>query len=305
MCSVPTTVVAEDEEPARPPRRPEWLRVPLRESPAYHELKRLMRSLRLHTVCEEANCPNIRECWGCRTATFLILGDVCTRACRFCNVRSGHPAPPDPEEPRRVAEAVRVLGLRHAVITSVTRDDLPDGGATVFAEVIRQIRALNPTCTVEVLIPDFQGDLEPLRVVMEARPDVLNHNVETVPRLFPRVQPRNRYEWSLSILENAHRMAPGVLTKSGLMVGLGETVEEVLAVMADLRAVRVDVLTIGQYLQPTRRHWPVERYYPPEEFEEFRQRGREMGFRWVESGPLVRSSFHAARQMETLQEVIR
>lgn len=283
-----------------PKRRPEWLRVPPRENPAYHELKRLMRQARLHTVCEEANCPNIGDCWGHRTATFLILGDTCTRACRFCNVRSGRPAPPDPDEPRRVAEAVRTLGLRHAVVTSVTRDDLPDGGASVFAAVIREIRALNPGCTVEVLIPDFQGDLKALQVVMEARPDVLNHNVETVPRLFPRVQPRNRYEWTLSILENARRMAPDVWTKSGLMVGLGETPEEVLAVMADLRAVGVDILTIGQYLQPTRHHLPIARYYTPEEFEEFRRRGLEMGFRWVESGPLVRSSFHAALQWEHL-----
>lgn len=283
-----------------PRRRPEWLRVPRREGPEYHELKRLMRAARLHTVCEEANCPNIGDCWGRRTATFLILGDICTRACRFCNVRSGRPAPPDPDEPRRVAEAVRTLGLRHAVVTSVTRDDLPDGGASVFAAVIREIRALNPECTVEVLIPDFQGDLDALRVVMEARPDVLNHNVETVPRLFPRVQPRNRYEWTLSILENARRMAPEVWTKSGLMVGLGETPEEVLAVMADLRAVGVDILTIGQYLQPTRHHLPIARYYTPEEFEEFRRRGLEMGFRWVESGPLVRSSFHAALQWEHL-----
>ncbi len=292
---------SQESSSPRPQRRPEWLRVPPRESPAYHELKRLIRSARLHTVCEEAHCPNIGECWGRhRTATFLILGDVCTRACRFCNVRSGHPAPPDPEEPRRVAEAVRVLGLRYAVVTSVTRDDLPDGGAAHFAEVVRQIRALSPECTVEVLIPDFQGDLEALRVVMDARPDVLNHNVETVPRLFPRVQPRNRYEWSLAILERARRMNPAVLTKSGLMVGLGETPEEVLAVMADLRRVEVDVLTIGQYLQPTRHHLPIARYYTPDEFEEFRRRGLEMGFRWVESGPLVRSSFHAGEQMARL-----
>ncbi len=260
-----------------------------------------MRSARLHTVCEEAHCPNIGECWGRhRTATFLILGDICTRACRFCNVRSGRPAPPDPDEPRRVAEAVQTLGLRHAVVTSVTRDDLPDGGAAHFAEVVRQIRSLSPECTVEVLIPDFQGDLRALRVVMDARPDVLNHNVETVPHLFPRVQPRNRYEWSLAILEHARRMDPSVLTKSGLMVGLGETVEEVLAVMADLRRVGVDVLTIGQYLQPTRHHLPIARYYTPDEFEEFRRRGLEMGFRWVESGPLVRSSFHAGEQMARL-----
>ncbi len=289
-----------DRPPLRPQRRPEWLRVPPRTGESYHELKRLMRARQLHTVCEEANCPNIGDCWSHRTATFLILGDTCTRNCRFCNVRSGRPGPPDPEEPRRVAEAVQAMGLRHAVITSVTRDDLPDGGASLFAEVIRQVRALRPGCTVEVLIPDFQGELEPLRMVMEARPDILNHNVETVPRLFGRVQPRNRYDWSLRILMEAKRMEPEVLTKSGLMVGMGETVEEVLAVMEDLRRVDVDILTIGQYLQPSRRHLPIERYYTPEEFEMFREQGLAMGFRWVESGPLVRSSFHAGRQVEQL-----
>lgn len=284
-----------------PQRRPEWLRVRLRTDETYHQLKRLMRSKRLHTVCEEARCPNIGECWGHRTSTFLILGDTCTRHCRFCNVRSGRPGPPDPEEPRHVAEAVQEMGLRHAVITSVTRDDLPDGGASVFAEVIRQIRARVPGCTVEVLIPDFQGRVESLRVVMEAHPDVLNHNLETVPRLFPRVQPRNRYDWSLRILEQAKRMWPQVLTKSGLMVGLGESEEEVLEAMRDLREVGVDILTVGQYLQPSRRHWPVARYYPPEAFQAFRERGLEMGFRWVESGPLVRSSFHAEAQVRLLE----
>jgi lipoic acid synthetase len=260
-----------------------------------------MRAKQLHTVCEEANCPNIGECWSHRTATFLILGDTCTRHCRFCNVRSGRPGPPDPKEPRRVAEAVRAMDLRHAVITSVTRDDLADGGASIFAAVVHEIRALQPGCTVEVLIPDFQGELEPLRTVLDARPDILNHNVETVPRLFPRVQPRNRYDWSLLILAEAKRLEPEVLTKSGLMVGMGETVEEVLAVMADLREADVDILTVGQYLQPTRRHLPIARYYAPEEFEMFRERGLEMGFRWVESGPLVRSSFHAEAQMRLLR----
>ena len=287
----------------RPRRRPEWLRVRLRTDETYHQLKRLMRSKHLHTVCEEAHCPNIGECWGHRTATFLILGDVCTRNCRFCNVQSGRPGPPDPDEPRHVAEAVREMGLRHAVITSVTRDDLPDGGASVFAEVVRQIRALVPGCTVEVLIPDFQGDVEALRIVMEACPDVLNHNVETVPRLFPRIQPRNRYEWSLRILKEAKRLQPGVLTKSGLMVGLGETEAEVLTVMEDLRGVGVDILTVGQYLQPSRSHWPVARYYTPEEFDAFREQGLRMGFRWVESGPLVRSSFHAEAQVRLLEEM--
>ena len=275
--------------------------MPYRDGPEYHWLKRLMRAKQLHTVCEEANCPNMGECWARRTATFLILGDICTRACRFCNVQSGRPAPLDPEEPRRVADAVRAMDLRHAVITSVTRDDVPDGGASVFAEVIRRIRALQPGCTVEVLVPDFQGRVEPLRTVMDARPDVLNHNVETVPRLFRRVQPRNRYEWSLAVLENAKRLWPGATTKCGLMVGMGETTEEVLAVMGDLRRVDVDILTVGQYLQPTRRHLPIERYYSPAEFETFRERGLEMGFRWVESAPLVRSSFHAEGQVQVLR----
>lgn len=278
-------------------RRPDWLRVPLRRGAGYDELKQLMRAKKLHTVCEEANCPNLGDCWAQRTATFLILGDVCTRACRFCNVTSGRPGPLDPDEPRRVAEAVQAMGLRHAVVTSVTRDDLPDGGAAVFAEVIRQIRAAQPGCTVEVLIPDFQGDMAALAVVMAAQPDVLNHNVETVPRLFPRVQPRNRYEWSLAILREAKRLSPDALTKSGLMVGMGETLEEVLAVMADLRQAEVDILTVGQYLQPSRRHLPIDRYVTPDEFELLRQRGLEMGFGWVESAPLVRSSFHAAESV--------
>ena len=275
--------------------------MPPRSGEEYRWLKRLMRAKELHTVCEEANCPNIGECWANRTATFLILGTICTRNCRFCKVQSGRPGPLDPEEPRRVAEAVRAMDLRHAVITSVTRDDLPDGGASVFAAVTRQIRALQPGCTMELLIPDFQGELEPLRTVMEARPDVLNHNVETVPRLFGRVQPRNRYEWSLGVLSAAKRLWPGAITKSGLMVGMGETANEVLAVMADLRQVDVDILTVGQYLQPTRRHLPIARYYTPDEFDMFRERGLEMGFRWVESAPLVRSSFHAEAQTRLLK----
>jgi lipoic acid synthetase len=286
----------------RPKRRPEWLRVPLRTGEEYHWLKRLMRSKSLHTVCEEANCPNLGDCWRQRTATFLILGDVCTRNCRFCNVRSGRPGPLDPHEPQHVAEAVRDMDLRHAVITSVTRDDLEDGGASVFAAVTRAIHELQPGCTVEVLIPDFQGTTEPLQTVLEAKPDILNHNVETVPRLFPRIQPRNRYAWSLAILDEARRLAPETITKSGLMVGLGETVEEVLEVMADLRHAGVDILTVGQYLQPTAHHAPIERYYTPEEFELFRERGLEMGFRWVESAPLVRSSFHAGQQMEHVKD---
>lgn len=287
---------------ARPGRRPEWLRVRRRDGEDYHWLKRLMRVKGLHTVCEAANCPNIGECWSRRTATFMILGEVCTRACRFCNVRSGRPDQVDPDEPRRVAEAVQAMGLRHAVITSVCRDDLPDGGAAVFAAVIQEIRTLLPACSVEVLIPDFKGEVGPLSVVMDAGPDILNHNVETVPRLFAHAQPRNRYDWSLAVLQNAKRLATDATTKSGLMVGLGETVEEVLAVMADLRAVDVDILTIGQYLQPSRQHLPIARYYTPEEFEALRQEGLQMGFPWVESAPLVRSSYHAEAHRQLLEE---
>ena len=329
----------EEEGASSPRRRPPWIRVRAPTGEAYHELKRLMRTQALHTVCEEAHCPNIGECWAHRTATFLILGDTCTRNCRFCNVATGRPAPTDPGEPERVAQAVQAMGLKHAVITSVDRDDLPDGGASVFAAVIRQIRRLQPGCTVEVLIPDFRGRVEPLQAVMDERPDILNHNVETVPRLFRSIQPQCRYEWSQAVLRNAkalwpegasgksldespsatgetdraesgeqqssegfflgkkpRRSAPGFFTKSGLMVGLGETVEEVLEVMRDLRDLDVDILTIGQYLQPTKEHVPIARYYTPEEFEMFRQRGEEMGFRWVESAPLVRSSYHAEEQ---------
>lgn len=289
-----------EETISRSRRRPAWLRVRAPTGESYHWLKRLMRTKELHTVCEEAHCPNIGECWGHRTATFLILGDTCTRNCRFCNVGTGRPAPPDPDEPEHVAQAVLAMDLKHAVITSVDRDDLPDGGASVFAAVVRRIRAVQPQCTVEVLVPDFRGQIEPLKTVMDERPDILNHNVETVPRLFRTVQPQCRYEWSLAVLRNAKVLWPGAITKSGLMVGLGENVDEVLEVMHDLRELDVDILTIGQYLQPTKQHIPIDRYYTPEAFETFRESGIEMGFRWVESGPLVRSSYHAAMQMETL-----
>jgi lipoic acid synthetase len=259
-----------------------------------------MRAKTLHTVCEEAHCPNVGECWSHRTATFLILGDTCTRNCRFCNVKTGRPAPLDPDEPEHVAQAVLAMGLKHAVITSVDRDDLPDGGASVFAAVIRRIHALQPGCTIEVLIPDFRGRSEPLKAVMDERPDVLNHNVETVPRLFRAVQPQCRYEWSLGVLRNAKVLWPEALTKSGLMVGLGETVDEVLDVMRALREADVDILTVGQYLPPSKQHFPLARYYEPEEFETLRARGTEMGFRWVESGPLVRSSYNAEAQARAL-----
>ncbi len=297
----------------RPQRRPPWLRVRAPAGETYHWLKRLMRAKALHTVCEEAHCPNISECWGHRTATFLILGDTCTRNCRFCNVKTGRPARLDPDEPEHVAQAVHAMGLKHAVITSVDRDDLPDGGASVFAAVIRRIRALRQAqgrllqsgCTVEVLIPDFRGHIEPLKTVMDERPDILNHNVETVPRLFRAAQPQCRYEWSLAVLRNAKVLWPEAITKSGLMVGLGETVDEVLDVMHDLRELDVDILTIGQYLQPTRQHIPIARYYTPEEFEMFQERGDAMGFRWVESGPLVRSSYNAEAQARALSALHR
>ena len=288
------------DDPKRPRRRPDWLRVPMARGEDYRALKRLMRSQALHTVCEEAHCPNIGECWGHRTATFLILGDVCTRNCRFCDVKTGRPEPLDPEEPERVAQTVHVLGLKHAVITSVDRDDLADGGAAVFAKVIQRIRAVQPGCTVEVLTPDFQGALEPLRTVIDARPDIFNHNIETVPRLFRAIQPQCRYDWSMGVLRQAKQLWSQVVTKSGLMVGLGETAEEVLAVMRDLREVDVDILTLGQYLQPSKEHAPVERYYPPEAFEQFREKGEAMGFAWVESGPLVRSSYNAEAQARAL-----
>ena len=274
------------------------MRAPDGES--YHWLKRLMRSKKLHTVCEEAHCPNMGECWGNRTATFLILGDRCTRNCRFCDVKTGRPAPLDPDEAEHVAQAVQAMDLKHAVITSVDRDDLADGGASVFASVIRRIRELQPGCTVEVLIPDFRGEVDPLRVVMDERPDILNHNVETVPRLFPTIQPQCRYEWSLDVLRNAKRLWTEAITKSGIMVGLGETTDEVLETMEDLRNADVDILTIGQYLQPSRHHAPIVRYYEPEIFEMFEERGYEIGFKWVESAPLVRSSYNAEAQARTL-----
>jgi len=283
-------------------RRPSWIRVRAPNGETYHWLKRLMRSKKLHTVCEEAHCPNMAECWGNRTATFLILGDTCTRNCRFCDVKTGRPAPLDPGEAQHVAQAVQAMDLKHAVITSVDRDDLADGGASVFAAVIRGIRELQPDCTVEVLIPDFRGQIDPLRVVMDERPDILNHNVETVPRLFPKIQPQCRYDWSLDVLRNAKKLWPEAVTKSGIMVGLGETMEEVLKTMKDLRAVDVDILTVGQYLQPSRQHAPILRYYEPEEFEMFEEWGYEMGFRWVESAPLVRSSYNAEAQASALSQ---
>lgn len=280
----------------RPLRRPEWLKVKLRTGADFQELKRIMRHEGLHTVCEEARCPNIYECWAHRTATFMILGNICTRACRFCAVTPGKPPGLDLAEPARVADAVVRMGLRHVVLTSVARDDLADGGASVFAETIRAVRHVWPECSVEVLIPDFLGNWQALGRVMEAEPDILNHNVETVRRLSARVRSKARYDRSLELLRRARVMKPHIPTKSSIMVGLGETEDELLQTMDDLRAQGVSILTIGQYLQPTRRHLPVERYYTPEEFVRLRKEGKARGFLHVESGPLVRSSYHAHEQ---------
>jgi len=277
-------------------RRPEWLRVRAPDSPKYRELKGLFRGKRLHTVCEEAMCPNIGECWGRGTATFLLMGDTCTRSCGFCNIKTGRPGVLDPEEPRHVAESVRAMGLTHAVLTSVNRDEQADGGAWVFAESITWIRELQPGCTVEVLIPDFKGDWAALQIVMDAKPEILNHNTETAPRLYRTVRPQAKYPRSLALLQRAKAMDPLALTKSGIMLGLGETWDEILQVMDDLREHDVDIMTIGQYLQPSRFHLPIERYYTPGEFARLKEEGLQRGFQWVESGPLVRSSYHADGQ---------
>ncbi len=275
------------------PQRPKWLRAPAPVGPNYRELKELITDLRLHTVCESAACPNLGECWNRRTATFMILGNVCTRRCGFCAVQKGAPLAVDPDEPRRVAEAVAAMGLRYAVVTSVNRDDRKDGGAELFARTIEAIRARIPGCRVEVLVPDFQGSRDAMKIVMDARPDVLNHNTETVPRLYRQVRLGARYERSLEMLRYAKELAPATPVKSGLMLGLGETEEEVLQVMQDLKMHRVDILTLGQYLRPSPKHLPIVRYVAPEEFDALREAGRRMGFAHVEAGPLVRSSYHA------------
>lgn len=277
-------------------RKPEWLKINLETNPEFVQLKRLMRSQSLHTVCEEARCPNIFECWNRRTATFMILGDICTRNCGFCAVHSGMPTELDLAEPQRVADACAEMNLRHVVVTSVARDDLDDGGAGIFAATIRAIREKCPHTGIEVLIPDFQGRWEDLETVLAAGPDVLNHNVETVRRLTPRVRSKATYDRSLELLRRAKEMKPQVITKSSIMVGLGETWDELLETLDDLRSNRVDVVTIGQYLRPTRRHLAVEKFYAPEEFEKLRQEGFKRGFAHVESGPLVRSSYHADEQ---------
>jgi lipoyl synthase len=297
--------VNPDEIDTKPRRRPEWIKVRAPRGETYEWLQDLMRSKSLHTVCEEAMCPNMGECWGSGTATFLMMGDVCTRTCGFCDIKRGQPTPLDWLEPERIAQAVKDMNLKHAVITSVNRDDRKDGGAPIFAMVIRRIREIHPGCSIEVLIPDFKGSLEALRIIMQARPEILNHNVETVPRLFKTVQPQDRFEWAAATLRNAKLLDPDVLTKSGIMLGLGETMEEVKETMRAQRSWGVDILTIGQYLQPSKRHLPIERYYTPEEFEDLQEFGKEIGFKWVESGPLVRSSYHAAEQVRALSEVHR
>jgi lipoic acid synthetase len=276
-------------------RKPEWLKARVPGGENYSRLKTLIDKSRLHTVCEEARCPNMGECWNSGTATFMILGDTCTRSCGFCAVKTGRPEFLDKDEPRRVGEAVEIMKLRHAVITSVNRDELFDGGAQIFADTIREIRSRVPACRIEVLIPDFVGSEQALNIVLDAQPDILNHNTETVPRLYKTVRPQAHYNRSLELLFRAKQK--GFLTKSGLMLGLGETIDEVIDTMSDLREVECDILTLGQYLQPTQSHLPVERYVRPEEFAMLKQRGLEMGFRYIESGPLVRSSYHAAEQV--------
>jgi lipoic acid synthetase len=286
-----------------PARKPEWLKVRWTKSRASELVHRVIRFHGLHSVCEEALCPNQSECWGRGTATFLILGEVCTRNCGFCAVTTGIPACPEVEEPARVARASAALALRHLVITSVTRDDLADGGASLFADCVRQVRVSLPECTVELLVPDFQGNWQALAVVMDSRPEILGHNLETVPRLYPEVRPQADFKRSLELFRRAKAGRPDGLTKSGIMVGLGETWDELLETMQRLRTVDCDILTVGQYLSPTRRHLPVVRYYPPEEFVALRKAGYQAGFRWVEAGPLVRSSYHAEDQTQLLRHV--
>jgi lipoic acid synthetase len=276
-------------------RRPDWLKAKIPSGENYARLKTLIDGKKLHTVCEEARCPNMGECWNHGTATFMILGDVCTRSCGFCAVKTGKPIELDAQEPSRVAEAVKTMGVRHAVITSVNRDELFDGGAQIFAETIRQIRAIAPNTKVEVLIPDFKGDEFALNIVLDAFPDILNHNVETVPRLYLAVRPQANYERSLEVLNRAKKR--GFITKTGLMLGSGERTEEIIEVMKDLRKIDCDIITLGQYLQPSKEHLPIDRYVHPDEFKMLKESGLKMGFKHVESGPLVRSSYHAEGQV--------
>lgn len=279
-------------------RKPDWLKINLKTDENFKEIKSMMRSKTLHTVCEEAKCPNIHECWANRTATFMILGDICTRACRFCAVKTGLPTELDLQEPERVADAALQMGLRHCVVTSVARDDLQDGGAMIFAETIKAIRRKLPLCTVEVLIPDFLGREESLMTVLEAKPDILNHNMETVERMSDRVRSKAKYRRSLTLLERSKRIAPNIPTKSSVMIGVGEEWDELLQTMDDLRAVDCDIMTIGQYLQPSTTHLAVSKYYTPEQFALLKEEGMRRGFKHVESGPLVRSSYHAHEQVQ-------
>jgi lipoic acid synthetase len=299
-------VITNNQKVRQP--KPEWLRIRLGDPANQNKVLELIEGLNLHTVCQEARCPNIFECWSDRTATFMLGGDICTRHCGFCAVGKGKPGDLDPEEPRHVAEAVGHLNLAHAVITSVNRDDLPDGGAAHWAETVRQVRALNPQCKIEVLIPDFNGDEAALNAVLDAEPDVLNHNTETIARLYRRVRPDAVYQQSLTLLQRAaarrDREGRGMLTKSGIMVGLGETFDEVVELMKDLRSVSCDIMTIGQYLQPHARRLPVERYVTPAEFAQWRDIGMDMGFHHVESSPLTRSSYHAREQAESKPEPV-
>ncbi|GAA0396190.1 lipoyl synthase [Paenibacillus motobuensis] len=279
--------------------KPDWIRIKLTTGDNYQDIKTMMRSKTLHTVCEEARCPNIYECWANRTATFMILGDICTRACRFCAVNTGMPTELDLQEPERVAEAAENMNLRHCVVTSVARDDLKDGGASIFAGTVAAIRKRLPLCSVEVLIPDFMGDEDSLRIVMDAKPDILNHNIETVERLSDRVRAKAKYRRSLELLQRAKQMQPDIPTKSSIMLGVGEEWDEILQAMDDLRAVDCDILTIGQYLQPSPKHLRVDKYYTPEQFAELKEEGMKRGFSHVESGPLVRSSYHAHEQVKS------
>ncbi|MBP1962603.1 lipoyl synthase [Paenibacillus aceris] len=284
-------------------RKPDWLKINLKTDENFKEIKSMMRSKTLHTVCEEAKCPNIHECWANRTATFMILGDICTRACRFCAVKTGLPTELDLQEPERVADAALQMGLRHCVVTSVARDDLQDGGAMIFAETIKAIRRKLPLCTVEVLIPDFLGREESLATVLEAKPDILNHNMETVERMSDRVRSKAKYHRSLELLQRSKRIAPSIPTKSSIMIGVGEEWDEVLKTMDDLRAVDCDIMTIGQYLQPSTIHLAVSKYYTPEQFALLKEEGMKRGFKHVESGPLVRSSYHAHEQVQAASNV--
>ncbi|UNK17752.1 lipoyl synthase [Paenibacillus sp. N3/727] len=289
--------------------KPDWIKIKLTTGDNYNEIKSMMRSKTLHTVCEEARCPNIYECWANRTATFMILGDICTRACRFCAVNTGLPTELDLQEPERVAEAAEKMNLRHCVVTSVARDDLKDGGAYIFAETVKAIRKRLPLCSVEVLIPDFMGSAESLQIVMDVKPDILNHNIETVERMSDRVRAKAKYERSLQLLKNAKQMQPDIPTKSSIMLGVGEEWHEILQAMDDLRAVDCDIMTIGQYLQPSPKHLNVEKYYTPEEFALLKEEGLKRGFSHVESGPLVRSSYHAHEQVKSAErhkdEIVR